>query len=309
MERLELSEVKLVKEEGHILGNFTSVIGEYYIPQIDKTAFFKLNGCVIGGEETEDLRELLASKIMGRIGFPHADILLAKDDEQNNGCLSINILKKGEYFAEPKGPYAAINNVEDFINDDLRQISTIQGITEEDLKARKEYLLKYLLISALILNTDLKMDNMFIIKNTLTGTFRNPEYYDMGASFVEGERSFFYRFSANQIIEQLYEMYPTWIVPFGRQIQEKLTKSEVKELLGEEVFKGFSKETIKSIRTGLFDRIDLIKMLNSKEKNNFLYGIDDLHNATKDTDLSLRDKVKIGLLRFRDKIIGRDKDE
>ena len=48
MERLKLSDLTLVKEENQIPGNFTSVIGEYYIPKIGKTGFYKMNGCMMG---------------------------------------------------------------------------------------------------------------------------------------------------------------------------------------------------------------------------------------------------------------------
>lgn len=41
--RLNLSELTQVREEKDIPGNFTSVRGEYFIPEINKTAFYKKN--------------------------------------------------------------------------------------------------------------------------------------------------------------------------------------------------------------------------------------------------------------------------
>lgn len=312
MDRLKLSNLTLVKEENQILGNFTSVVGEYYIPQIGKTGFYKMNGCMIGAKEDEDLREMLSARVMDKIGFPHADILLASDNENGNGCLSINILNENEEFIEPDKnlvKYRQINRIDDFIENDLEEISTISGITSEDLRLRKEYLLKYLLVSALIGNTDIKIDNMFIIKNSETGEFRNPEYYDMAAAFIDSDcRNFFLKFSAEQIIEQLYELYPSQIVPFGRNIQEKLNKETIKEVLND-FFDGFSKESGEQIMNQLFKRVELIERLNSKEKNNFLYGTNSLHDSSKGTDISLIDKVKHILTRYREQTKGRDIDE
>ena len=312
MDRLKLSNLTLVKEENQILGNFTSVVGEYYIPQIGKTGFYKMNGCMIGAKEDEDLREMLSARVMDKIGFPHADILLASDNENGNGCLSINILNENEEFIEPDKnlvKYRQINRIDDFIENDLEEISTISGITSEDLRLRKEYLLKYLLVSALIGNTDIKIDNMFIIKNSETGEFRNPEYYDMAAAFIDSDcRNFFLKFSAEQIIEQLYELYPSQIVPFGRNIQEKLNKETIKEVLND-FFDGFSKKSGEQIMNQLFKRVELIERLNSKEKNNFLYGTNSLHDSSKGTDISLIDKVKHILTRYREQTKGRDIDE
>lgn len=308
MKRLKLSDLKLVKEEDEILGNFTSVRGEYVIPKTGKTGFYKLNGCMIGGKNEEDLRELLSSRIMDIIGFPHADILLVSDEQNGEGCLSMSILNENEHFVEPEAQekkFKPTNKIDDFINKDLEQISVIQGITSEDLRNRKEYLLKYLFVSALISNTDVKMDNMFMIKNDVTGEFRNPEYYDMGVAFVEN-RDFFNGLSSKQIIEQLYELYPTQVVTFGSQIQEKLKRTDIKALLSEESFETFSKESKNSITNQLFDIIDLIAHLNAKEKNHFRFGIDSLHDASKGVKLSLRDRVSSYLSKFRDKTLGRD---
>lgn len=311
VKRLKLSDLKLVKEENEILGNFTSVRGEYAIPKTGKTGFYKLNDCMIGGKNEEDLRELLSSRIMDIIGFPHADILLVSDEKNGNGCLSMSILNENEHFVAPEAQrteFKPINNIDDFINKDLEQISIIPGITSEDLRNRKEYLLKYLFVSALISNTDVKMDNMFIIKNDVTGKFRNPEYYDMGVAFVEN-RDFFYNFSSKQIIEQLYKLYPTQVVPFGNQIQGKLKRTDIKALLEEESFETFSEESKKSITNQLFDTIELIAHLNAKEKNHFRFGTDSLHDAVKGVNFSLRDRVSSYLSKFRDKILGRDIDE
>lgn len=313
MKRLKLSQTELVKNEDNILGNFTSVRGEYYIPDIGKTGFYKLNGCMLDARDDEDLRELLAARLMDRIGFLHSDIILATDENGQNGCLSVNILNENEEFVEPskKGiQYRAINNIDDFINWDLEQISSIPGINSEDLRMRKEYLLKYLLISAFISNTDIKMDNMMIIKNNRTGIFRNPEYYDMGIAFIENnDRRFFSKYSSNQVIQYLYETYPSQIVPFGKIIEEKLNQDFIESLLKEEAFDGFSSENKKIIKNQLFDRIDYVKQLNTRGENNFIFPTNEIHEISKEIPLTLRDRVVVFMCKIKNKSFGRDRDE
>ena len=313
MKRLKLSNAELVKSEEDIPGNFTSVKGEYYIPDIGKTGFYKLNGCMIDAKNDEDLRELLAARLMDQIGFPHSDIVLVMDENGQKGCLSVNILNESEEFVQPieNGIYfGPIYNVEDFINNDLAQISLISGIDSEDLRIRKEYLLKYLLISAFISNTDIKMDNMMIIKNNNTGNFRNPEYYDMGIAFIEkNHRKFFSKYSSNQVIEELYEEYPSQIVPLGKMIEEKLNVNFIESLLQEETFDGFSSENKKLIKEQLIDRINWIKKLNTREQNNFKFGTNEIHEISKEMNMSLRDSAVEFMLKIKNKILGRSRDE
>lgn len=305
--------MQLAKEEDEIPGNFTSVRGEYYIPEIGKTGFFKLNGCMLDARNDEDLREVLAARLMDQIGFLHSDIILATDENGEKGCLSVNILNENEEFVEPSKDliqYRAINNIDDFINFDLEQISSIPCISSEDLRIRKEYLLKYLLISAFISNTDIKMDNMMMIKNNNTGIFRNPEYYDMGIAFIENNnRSFFSKYSSNQVIEELYKSYPSQIVPFGRNIEEKLNDGFVESLLQEETFDGFLHETKELIRNQLIGKINFIKELNAKEQNNFKFATNEIHEISKKMPLPLRDRVTNFMDRINKKILGRDRDE
>ena len=175
---------------------------------------------------------------------------------------------------------------------------------------RKEYLLKYLLISAFISNTDIKMDNMMIIKNNRTGIFRNPEYYDMGIAFIENnDRRFFSKYSSNQVIQYLYETYPSQIVPFGKIIEEKLNQDFIESLLKEEAFDGFSSENKKIIKNQLFDRIDYVKQLNTRGENNFIFPTNEIHEISKEIPLTLRDRVVVFMCKIKNKIFGRDRDE
>lgn len=307
-ERINLADLKFEKGEFELPGNFTSVKGEYYIPQINRTGFFKQNGCMLGETmNQEDYIEQFSSRILDIIGFTHADILLARDDTFGNGCLSLNILRENEHFVntnELEVPNILPKDIDEFIIKDLESIATISGINSQDLRARKEYLLKYLFVSALISNTDIKMDNMLIIKNEATGKFRNPEYYDMGVAFSDSNRSFFGNLTANQIIEQLYERYPSQVVPFGKQIQNRLTRDKILGLLNGEFCDGLSYELKHSIVKQLSNRIALVSRLNAKEANKFRYGTNDLYDAAKGVKISLVDKVKNYLSRLKDRVIG-----
>lgn len=326
MERLKLSELELVKERNNITGNFTSVFGEYYIPQIKRTGFYKSNACMVM-RDNPDLIELYSSKILGKIGIPHADILLATDDtngKKQNGCLSINILNENEHFVELdyEKAYNALkkrkekeNPIEDLIDRDLTTISTIPGITSKDLRERKEYLVKHMFISALIQNTDINTDNMLMIRNEATGKLSNPAYYDMGLAFFENrERRFFGVFDdkySDEIIKYLYQNYPSQVVPLGKQVQANLKKQDVNRFLQEEEFKEFSDETTQRIKGDLFHKIELIEYLNSKEQNKFKWGTDKLHEVSKSVKLPLRDRVTnfLSRLRTRDNTIGRNENE
>ena len=298
--RIELSNLIKVKDEDEIQGNYTSVIGEYKgIPETKKTGFYKENGCMIGANNDEDLRELLASKILDKIKFPHADIVLAKDND-NNGCISINILNEDECFLEPnleKVQNKPINNIKDFINNDLEKIWSIPNMTAKSLNERQEYILQYLFVSAIISNTDIKMDNMFMIQNKQTEEFRNPEYYDMGIAFIENEeRKFFGKFSSKQIIEQLYEQYYIYIEPLGKAIQENLQEEDIEKIMGEKIFNEFSPEIKEEIKNQLLEKVNLINKLNQKEKNKFIYSTEVIHKATENIDIGIKDRVKEDLL-------------
>ena len=42
-DRIYLSSCSKVKDEANIPGNFTSVCGEYFVPSMNKTGFYKTN--------------------------------------------------------------------------------------------------------------------------------------------------------------------------------------------------------------------------------------------------------------------------
>ena len=312
MERLNIEQLRLVRPSFELKGSFTSVMGEYFIPTIEKTGFYKESGWNRGAEKDEDLRELLATKILDKIGFEHADIILATDGKGKHGCISVNILDQNEEFIETDmiiiepGREPSAN---DFILIDLEQVSSIPGITQEDLRIRKEYVIKYLLLSAFLSNTDVKTDNMMIIKNNTTGSFRNPEYYDMGLAFVENEeRNFFSALSSFQVMEELYKLYPEQTLPLGRIIEENVNEDFIKSLLQEETFSGFAPDTRKLIADQLIRRINFISELNRQKQNNFIFGVTGIHDAFKGIPASVRDNASKFMKEMR-KNLERDRDE
>ena len=268
-QRFNLSMFNKIREEGDIPGNFTSVRGEYEIPS-STTAFYKANGCMVDALNDEDLRELLSSKILSMVEIPHAAIVPVYDEEfNNNGCLSLNILKQNEEFIDIpldfSRNYKPINSINDFIYNDIEQISQIPGITKLDLENRKQFLIKYLFASAIISNTDIKMDNMQMIFNKETGDFRNPEIYDMGIAFLANDnRMFFNKMTAEDLLTQLYEEYPMQILPLGQKVLENITEEKIEDVLRDEIYEGFTQETKSDIANQLKQRVNLIEMYNKQ---------------------------------------------
>lgn len=289
VKRINVSNLELVRTYDEIPGNFTSVRGEYNIPQIGKTAFFKVNDCMIKARKDEDFRELFASKILDKINFPHAEILFAIDEKANRkGCLSVNVLNENEEFVgmdiEPKGRLS----IEEFVEDNVRMASEINGITKEDLKNRIEYLIKYLFVSALINNSDLRPDNYCMIQNKENGKFRNPEYYDMGAAFLDDEhRKFFSKYTSIEIIKELYQKYSEQIKELGKNIEENLKINKIAELLNSEEYLEFPEETKDEIYSQTVKKLELIKELNKAEKVQYNNGKPEDSKNIKKEELSL----------------------
>ena len=312
MNRVDISNYKLIRNESEIPGNFTSVRGEYQIPGTDKTGFFKHNVFTDDEYESKDYREFVASKFLKRIGVPCAETFLAIKDG-NRGCMSINILKPHEEFIDFDPLYKMrrfSNNIDEYIENDLAMAKTGDGITAEDLRKRKEHLIKYVFISAVISNRDIKADNTLMIRNNETGKYRNAEYYDMDIAFLDDRYcSFFGKYSQTDIIQQLYDKYPSIVVPIGKNIEHAFQEQDVDEFLADETFDGIEPEFKGKIAYQLGKTIRCIEKLNAKEAYNFKFGIDDIHERTKETDISKRDKVALFITKVKNRIMGRDKSE
>lgn len=322
--RICLSSCKKIKDETDIRGNFTSVMGEYFVPSMNRTGFYKLNSSFTNNP---DLRELLASLLLKKIGVPAADILLVYDDNiQDNGCLSMNILKDGEYFLEDElfedkyfpENLKKLHGLDSFVEGDLYRCSSKYNFSPELLEERRKFLIEYVFVSAFLGNDDVKTDNCQIIYNQKDGTIRNPEYYDMGMSFRGPDivsrdsraRYFFNNQLDMEVFQELYQKYPSEIEDISKRVEISLNKKEVRALLNEEVFQGFDKETRKKIWMDIGKKIAYIS-----KQNELLYGIkhnqdtfltlpEEVRDATKDTNISLTDKARLFLKTLKSKMLG-----
>lgn len=322
--RICLSSCSKIKDETDISGNFTSVSGEYFVPGINRTGFYKLNSSF---SNNPDLREFLASLLLKKIGVPVADILLVYDDNiQDNGCLSMNILKDGEYFLEDE-PFEdrklpenikELQGLDRFIEGDLYRCSSKYNFTPELLEERRKFLIQYVFVSAFLGNDDIKTDNCQIIYNSNNGTIRNPEYYDMGMSFSGPDivsfdnrtRYFFYNQLDMEVLQELYQKYPSEIEDISKRIEISLNKKEVKNLLNKSVFKDLDKETRKKIWMDIGKKIVYISKQNEliygikHNQDSFLFLPEEIREVTKYTNISLIDKAKLFLKTLKSKMLG-----
>ena len=328
--RVKLSDCQKVREENEIEGNFTSVIGEYYVPSAKRTGFFKLNKSF---GNNPDLRELLASRLLKKIGIPVADVLLAYDDVNNEyGCLSMSVLEENEKFLE-LDIFAAIDDykvfegtygIERFIQQDLYEYSKQHNIPPEFFEERRKYLIENAFISALLGNDDVKSDNCKIIYNAETGRLRNPPYYDMGMSFEgpamnpdrdkKNQRYFFHGQTDIEVLNELYHKYPHEVADISKRVAEKLDRDSIKKILSDEVFEGLSEETRERIWMHLGKKLSLIERKNrelygiGKQKGSFMTSVDDVEDVARTAKLPLIERARAFLQRLRFKQIE-DKDK
>lgn len=274
-QKLNLSELMTVRTESEIEGNFTSVRGEYYVPSISKTGFYKQSGCMLDANGDEHLREALASDILKMIGMPCADVIMVHDDINNeNGCLSVNILNPNEQFVSSEighfDPYTSskpVYNINDYIENDLDKCSRLPNMTTQILDERRKFLIRYLFSSAVISNTDIKTDNCQLIYNSKNGKYRNPEYYDAGIAFLEGEnRKFFGTQTSKEVLQELYNNFPLEIAELAQSVEQNLTPRSIGKLINNDLYSDFSKEVCKEIKQRITDIANFVKTQNHKVK-------------------------------------------
>lgn len=319
-DRVLLSSCSKIRNDDELAGNFSSVIGEYFIPTENKTGFYKTN---TSPNSTSDLRELLASILLNKINVPASDILLAYDDENNEkGCISMNILNEGEQFLEIfPYPYEEIPqnlkecNLENFIESDLYVHKLKYNFTPELLQERKNFLVKYVFISAFLGNDDIKTDNCQAIFNEKNGTIRNPQYYDMGKSFkeknVNGQaRNFFQNQTDMEVLQELYEKYPEKIQDISEKIETSLDRTFIQKVLENQVFKDFAPETRKEIWQDMGEKITYISRQNElvynklHTENSFIISLKEINELTEKTDITLVDKAKVFLHSLKQRVLG-----
>ena len=237
---INLDSCKLIRDEKEIEGNFTSVVGEYAIPGMEKTGFFKENGCAVyEANNDENARELLASEIMEIIGMPHADIIIAQNEEMK-GCLSINVLEKDESFVEVnvlKKGYGFSNNIQDFIQKDSEFMKNIGCASEDFLNQRRKYILKVLYVCALLGNQDIKDDNIKPIINVKTKELRNSPCYDFATSFSQHKQEITeFNITSRDLMIELFKNYYEDIEELAKSTYNNLTKEKIEEIMSDSMF-------------------------------------------------------------------------
>lgn len=314
-ERIDLSKCSMIRADDEIPGNLesTSLIGEYIIPGLKRTGFLKQNGCMMGASNDEDLREHLAANILENIGFPHADIILIYDSEnEENACMSVNILQDNENFVDISRfkESQSYVTIQDLVNNDLKITSMLPNIQQQDIEERKDFIIQYLYISAILSNTDVKLENCKMIFNEKTKEYRNPEYYDSGVAFLteNDERTFFYGKNAEDIINELYTYYPAEILPIARIVEKILTDKKIDSILQSRVYNSFIPEIKARIKNELKSRIALSKkysddLIKYGKIKPYQISSEELADVEKNTDIGLRDRVYnfIGSLLSRSK--------
>ena len=316
--RILLSSCKKIKNEEDIPGNFTSIRGEYILPSENRTGFYKLNSSF---ENNEDLRELLASILLKSINIPVADIMPIYDDEQQqNGCMSMSILKASEMFLEDDvlkffdipEDLKEIEGINKFIAMDLFRYSAQYNLSPEFLQERKKFLINYVFISAFLGNDDIKTANCQVIYDNKSGVVRNPEYYDMGMSFLDSTNvgTFFTGQLATEVLQELYEKYPNEVEDVSKKIEKSLNKDYIKNILMNEIFQDFNQETLKNIWSNLGYKITYISKQNESlygilhDENSFITSLQQVEDTTKETDIYLIDKAKNFVQSLKTKMLG-----
>lgn len=268
--RIDINKCLKVKDESDILGNFTSVRGEFKLPELNKTAFYKEDGCMLVANKDESIRELLASEILEILEVPHADITLTYNSEdQSTGCLSHTILNPDEIFIEHEF-YTLANNIESYLDREIQNISKFPNITADMINNRKKTVLQQIYVNCLLNNCDIKPDNMKLIFNNKTGQIRSSECYDFGASFST-EDSFIYDKTYEEMMQELYTKYYDEIKNLSESVKQKLTPEKLNEVLSKTVYKEGFKGNALDVLNGLNNRIQI--------SNQYVDKVNDLNNT------------------------------
>ena len=271
-EIVELSLCTKIKEAKDLPGDFRSVQGEYVIPKLTRTGFYKPNGYMLGSYYDADIRELLSSEILGLLDEPSADIALAKNGNEN-GCFSLNILKENEKFVEVSEykegvPYSQ-EHLKMYIERDIAQVGKLPGITQEFLEKRRQYLPKMLYVYALLSNADIKQDNMQPILNEKTGEYRNSEFYDGGLSYINhGSNIFFMNMTAEELMLKLFQDYYPYIVDTAQKANEQLTDEKINDIFNNPVYIDRFASQLENVKNVLMKMRDVSSKLYSDKMAN-----------------------------------------
>ena len=137
-------------------------------------------------------------------------------------------------------------------------------------------------------------------------SFRGPDIVSKDSR----ARYFFGNQLDMDVLQELYEKYPSEIEDISRQIEISLNKKDIRALLNEDVFQGLDKETRKKIWIDLGKKIAYISKQNellygvTHNRNSFLTSPEEIRDATKDTNITLIDKARLFIKTLKTKMLG-----
>ena len=319
VERIDLSECKLVKDESDIPGCYTSVRGEYFIPTMGRTGFYKTNESFF---ENVDLVEHLSSSILSKLEIPCADIVLAKNDATNDkGCFSMSVIGENEHFIPidfkmiTGDGMVYPGGIQRLLMSDIENYKAqYPEIPAEVLEERKDFLKKYSFISAFLGNFDVSTSNCQLVYNENTGEYRNPAYYDMGMSFSGKSHggSFPGKKTDIETLEELYSIWPDEIKDISLKVGRGLTKEMVSELLSSPIYEGFGENERKRIWSELGEKLCFISKKNELlygekcPENSFLIDHEELEENSRAVPAGIKGKVAKFLEEIRNRVRGED---
>ena len=179
-------------------------------------------------------------------------------------------------------------------------------IPADVLEERRDFLKKYIFISAFLGNYDVATSNCQLVYNEKTGEYRKPAYYDMGMSFSGKSYggSFPGMKTDMEILEELYNIWPEEIKDISLKVERGMTREMVSELLSNPIYDGFGEEEKKRIWKEMGEKLCFIS-----KKNEILYGekmpedsflID--HDELEENSRSVPTGIKGKAARFIDRI-------
>ncbi len=267
--KIDVSKCPQLKDEDDMTGNFISVKGEFILPETNKTAFYKEDGCTLAANNDESYREMLASEILDILNIPHADISLGYDSRTNHtGCFSHSILNKNETMIDRNCYYVnttPIKNIEDFLNKEINYISTFQGVTPKMISERRKTVLNQVFANCILGNYDISETNMQLVYNYETKKIRSAECYDFGTAFTHKKFNIG-QMDYESMMNELYTKYFSDIKDLAKAVNDNLTPETLRNILSNPVYQEGFKENSTDILENLNYRVQY-----SNEKFRELY--------------------------------------
>ncbi len=226
------------------------------------TGFFKATSD-LDANPNADLREHLASEILGDTGVPVAETRLATNGDQN-GVISMSVVRENEsllnctdaqwaYVGDPTvkapNPCDPFEQIDAFVQQDTYVVERALKDIDPSLKVpsdRDEYVVKQLVERAMVGDTDMYVANMPPVVNNKTGTVRNVEGFDYGEAFTPKGQQLYPDGSDNNVdfLNNLYQhpVYGEIAKKHASEMLPQLEKVDMDEVLSQPKYSGLSLE-------------------------------------------------------------------